>query len=256
VRDQVACQAPSVDGEMPAYASSLGHVPAAKWSFDESVTAVFDDMLARSIPQIEAMRESVVEIASRLVQQDTHIVDLGCALGEAMAPLVERFSKSNRFIGIEASAPMLKACCQRFKDWIDRGIVEVRADDLRNVYPVVNTSVTLCVLTLMFIPIEYRLRILSKAFDNTTSRGGLILVEKVLGADATMDALFTEFYYDRKRRMGYTKEEIDRKRLSLEGVLVPVTAGWNEQLLRGVGFQHVECFWRCLNFCGWLALKA
>ncbi|MGH3921557.1 MAG: hypothetical protein ACRDS1_01640 [Pseudonocardiaceae bacterium] len=42
----------------------------------------------------------------------------------------------------------------------------------------------------------------------------------------------------------YTQEEIDRKRLSLEGVLVPVTAKWNVEMLRAAGFQQVDCFWR------------
>ena len=55
---------------------------------------------------------------------------------------------------------------------------------------------------------------------------------------------------------GLYTEEIERKRLALEGVLVPMTAHWNEDLLRQAGFQQVECFWRYLNFAGWLAIKA
>ena len=82
-------------------ASSLGHMPAGAWRFDESVTAVFDDMLARSIPQLDAMRNSVFQVAARLVQPNTHVVDLGCALGAAMAPLIDRFAGHNRYVGIE-----------------------------------------------------------------------------------------------------------------------------------------------------------
>lgn len=54
---------------------------------------------------------------------------------------------------------------------------------------------------------------------------------------------------------GYTQEEIRRKRLALEGVLVPVTAKWNEELLHNAGFRQVDCFWRWMNFAGWIALK-
>ena len=53
----------------------------------------------------------------------------------------------------------------------------------------------------------------------------------------------------------YTQEEIDRKRLSLEGVLVPVTAAWNEDMLRREGFRNVDCFWRWMNFAAWVAVK-
>jgi tRNA (cmo5U34)-methyltransferase len=39
-------------------------------------------------------------------------------------------------------------------------------------------------------------------------------------------------YLQIKRENGYSDNQIDRKRLSLEGALVAVTACWNEELLR------------------------
>jgi tRNA (cmo5U34)-methyltransferase len=54
---------------------------------------------------------------------------------------------------------------------------------------------------------------------------------------------------------GYSQDEIERKRLSLEGALVPLTARFNEELLRGAGFDQVDCFWRWSNFAGWLAIR-
>jgi tRNA (cmo5U34)-methyltransferase len=235
--------------------SSLRHMPGDRWTFDESVTEVFDDMLARSIPHIEQMRTVVLEAASRFVQPGTDIVDLGCARGEAMAPLVERFGGENRFVGVEVSAPMLAACRERFSSLIESGEVDISDDDLRSCYPRVHASVTLCVLTLQFIPIEYRFRVLADAFKHTASGGAFLLVEKILGANARTNNMLVDCYYAYKRKMGYTQEEIDRKRLSLEGVLVPVTADWNEELLRGAGFHHVECIWRYLNFCAWIAVR-
>ena len=70
-----------------------------------------------------------------------------------------------------------------------------------------------------------------------------------------MDGVLTRAHGDLKRTNGYSQEEVNRKRLSLEGVLVPVTAHWNEDLLRRAGFRDVECIWRCLNFAAWLAIK-
>jgi hypothetical protein len=71
--------------------------------------------------------------------------------------------------------------------------------------------------------------------------------------------LWTRCSGRRERANGYGEEEgeeeIERKRLSLEGVLVPVAAEWNEDLLRRAGFDEVECFWRCLNFAGSVAIK-
>lgn len=53
----------------------------------------------------------------------------------------------------------------------------------------------------------------------------------------------------------YTEVQIKAKRKSLEGVLVPITAKWNEDLLHSVGFKHIDCYWRSLNFAGWIAIK-
>ena len=62
-------------------------------------------------------------------------------------------------------------------------------------------------------------------------------------------------YRMKKSNSGYSIDEIDRKSASLEGVLVPVTAKWNEDMLREAGFKSVDCFWRWMNFAGWIAIK-
>ncbi len=176
----------------PPLSSSLGHQPGTRWEFDASVTAVFDDVLARSIPQIQGMRETVAQAAMRFVQPGTDVVDLGCSLGTAMLPLVQRFGRANRFVGIEASAPMATECRKRFKGLIDEGIVDIRHADLREGYPDVNASLTLCILTLMFTPIEHRFRILTDAVEHTRPRGAFIIIEKVLGEDPQSNAVLTE----------------------------------------------------------------
>lgn len=236
--------------------NTVDHVtPGAKWEFNQEVTAAFDNMLERSIPQYRVMRAACFELACRYIRKETDVVDLGCSRGEALAPLVDRFAGRNRFIGVEVSQPMLQACRERFQPLITRGSVQIREIDLRTGYPDCSASVTLAVLTLQFVPIEYRQRVVARAFASTRKGGAVILVEKILGTTADLNDTMVHLYYDMKNRNGYTVEEIDRKRLSLEGVLVPVTASWNEDLLRSAGFRHVECFWRWMNFAGWVAIK-
>ena len=110
-------------------------------------------------------------------------------------------------------------------------------------------------LTVQFTPIEYRQRIIQQVHDALIPGGCFILVEKVLGATSGIDAMMVEEYWEMKGRKGYSKDEIKRKRLSLEGVLVPVTAHWNEELLKMAGFTDVDCFWRWMNFAGWVAVR-
>lgn len=236
--------------------TSLRHTPDGRWSFDDAVTRVFADMLRRSIPQYEVMRCAVFDVGSQFVVPDTRIVDLGCARGDSLMPFIEKYGDQNRYIGIDTSKPMLAAAANRLKAEIDAGLVDLSELDLRSAYPHGVASLTLSVLTLQFTPVEYRQRILRDVFNSTIPGGAFVLVEKVLGATADLSTLMVDLYHRYKAINGYGTEEIERKRLALEGVLVPVTAHWNEELLRAAGFQQVDCFWRWMNFGGWVAVKS
>ena len=223
------------------------------WKFDSQVTEVFDDMLKRSIPGFNVMREITTSIAAKFAISETYILDLGCSKGGAIANLVEVLDESYKFRGIEISEPMRLEAQERFKDSKSR--VEIIDMDLRINFPKDPTSVVLSVLTLQFIPIEYRQKIVKQVYDCLIPGGAFILVEKVLGSDAVINEILVKEYYDLKGKNGYTEEQINTKRRSLEGILVPVTAKWNEEILAKSGFQSVDSFWRNLNFVGWVAIK-
>lgn len=235
---------------MPSIKDNI--VPKESWEFDDTVTRVFDDMLARSIPQYEVMRQAVTDIAKPYVKQDSWIVDLGCSRGQALKPFVDCFGENNRYLGIEVSESMALAARKAFHG---NEQVVIRQDDLRIRFPQERASVILSVLTLQFIPIEYRQQIIQQVYDNLLPNGAFIIVEKVLGNTAKINNQMVNIYYALKGDNGYSPEQIERKRLSLEGILVPVTAKWNEELLYQSGFKQADCFWRWMNFAGWIAIK-
>lgn len=246
--------------------------PEGKWEFGPDVTAAFDDMLQRSIPNYTDMRDIVTRASGWLMDRDAFggrktplCVDLGCSRGAALAPLVDGWGARARFLGVDVSQPMLAAAEKRFAGMIEANVVSIQSRDLRAGYPLglglpagfpLNPTVTLLVLTLQFLPIEYRTRLLAEIHEQTIGGGGLILVEKVMGSTADADSLLLDIYHGLKRGNGYTQEAIDRKRLSLEGVLVPLQAAWNEDLLRKAGWATVETLWAWGNFRAWLAVKS
>lgn len=229
--------------------------PKDKWEFDKDVTECFDDMLQRSIPQYEIMRSCVTDLAAEYIQNKTEIIDLGASRGEAIEPLIRKFGAYNHYTLIEKSIPMFEACKKRFEGYINVNIVTVLNEDLRTYFPLRDTSVILSVLTLMFIPVNYRQKIIRKCYENLTEGGALIVVEKILGNSAELDDKMINIYHHKKQNSGYDKESILRKSLSLEGVLVPLTSKWNEMMLHEAGFKYVDCFWRWMNFSGWIAIK-
>lgn len=231
-------------------------MPDGKWEFNQEVTDCFGEMLERSIPAYADMRELVKRIGKRFVKRKTTIVDLGCSTGEAVQPFISAFGCQNQYKLYDVSEPMLEACREKFKGWINEGFLTVESFDIRNgLPPMLVTSLVLSVLTLQFTPIEYRQKIIQSVYDSLEPGGALILVEKVLGNDFALDSMMVDEYYRIKAENAYTQEQISAKRKSLEGVLVPITAHWNEQMLRDAGFRHIDCFWRYLNFAGWVAIK-
>ena len=225
-------------------------VPSGKWEFDANVAEVFDDMLSRSIPDYLGMRKLTTSLACKYAQPGTAIVDLGCSRGAALSPIMESLGDANSYVGVEVSEPMRKAAIETIGDRAT--IIDI---DLRSGYPQHLSSVTLSVLTIQFTPIEYRQRIIQDVYDHLIPGGAFLLVEKILGDDYSLDTTFIETYYEMKGENGYTPEQINTKRQSLEGVLVPVTAAWNVDLLNRAGFSHVDCYWRNLNFAAWVAVR-
>jgi tRNA (cmo5U34)-methyltransferase len=232
-----------------------GHAPE-RWEFNQEVTDVFDDMLDRSIPQYETMREAVCNVASAFATPGSAVIDLGCSTGTALATLRAKLGDGSvSYVGLETSAPMISQAEHRFAGAED---VEIVRWDLRGGVPTIALappSVVLSVLTLMFVPVNYRSRILRDVALQLHAGGALVLVEKVIGESTEIDDVLTANYHQKKFQSGYTPDEIERKRLSLEGVLVPLTASWNVQMLLSAGFRSIENFWSWMNFRGWVAVR-
>lgn len=226
---------------------------AGKWRFDGEVADAFDEMLGRSVPDYVGMRRVVTELARRFARPGSRIVDLGCSRGEAIADLVDSLSDRDlRFVGCEVSAPMRDAAIRRFEGRENVEIVDV---DLCRAYPSgPPASVVLAVLVAQFVPIEHRHRMFRNVRQSIEPTGAFLLVEKVIGASSEIDDVLVDVHHADKRRAGYSDEEVRRKRLALRGVMVPLTAEWNESMLRSAGFRSVECVWRRLNFAAWIAL--
>ena len=231
------------------------------WQFDEAVTESFDDMLSRSIPQYDVMRAAVNDLSMSVLgrregSSRPFIIDLGTSRGRAVEEIVRRCEGAADFLLCEISEPMLKAARELYADRIDSGEVRVEKRDLRTEFPSGRpASLVLSVLTLQFVPINYRQHIVQQIHDTLEPGGAFIIVEKVLGDGPVNDDFMVDLYHARKHAAGYSYDSIDRKRQALEGVLVPITARHNVDLFERAGFRFVDCFWRWMNFGAWIALK-
>jgi len=236
--------------------SSIGHRPGKSWEFDEAVVEVFDDMLERSIPSYWEMRGLVGGIAARFIERGGVLLDLGASLGgvyESVAQACGQWPSGAKYIGLESSAAMVKEAEGRIR--VKDGYIQEWDLALDGLPDDVRANVVTCVLTLQFIAMEHRVGLLKSMNDALAIGGALLLVEKIVPMSSSVGEMMDEEYIAYKHANGYSLEEIEAKRIALQGVLVPATAIWNEEQLTAAGFRGIECFWRWHNFAGWIALK-
>ena len=230
-------------------------IPGKEWSFNEDVANVFDDMLGRSIPGYENMRDTVIRMISPIVTNGGHILDLGCSHGEMIAKLIKDLGSSMyvNYVGIDSSTAMVSKARTRFAD--DERVTIVHGNIADAEMQRLRYDSILSILTLQFIPIEHRQDILKQVHDALTPNGCFILVEKVLGESAGGQDHLVSVYHQMKKDNGYSEEQVEAKRLSLQNVLVPVRASENIRMLKSAGFSVVQPFWQNLNFVGIYASK-
>lgn len=226
-----------------------------KWEFNVNVSNCFSDMIKRCIPDYDTMRNLTFNIGKKFVKEDTAIIDIGCSNGLSVLPFVSEFGDKNKYYLYDTSDSMLEKCRSRYAKEIEKGIVHTSNADISETITEKDASLIISIFTLQFVPTEKRQRALKNIYDSLQKGGALIIAEKVLGGYHDVNALLVEEYYQHKRLNGYTELQIETKEKSLSGILQPLTAKWNEELLKAVGFEKVECFWRCLNFTAWVAIK-
>ena len=227
----------------------------ADFAFGKQTAAVFDDMLERSVPFYDELQRMTGEIAADFALPGTQLYDLGCSTGTTLLMLDAVVPKGVRFIGVDASAEMLKRARRKLRAHRPAHAVELICQDLNRGVRMRNASVAIMTLTLQFIRPLYRQRLIRSVAAGMHPQGCFLLIEKVLPNVSALNRPFIKYYYAFKQRHGYSELEIAQKREALENVLIPYRLEENIELLRANGFSRCEVFFKWYNFCGLLAFK-
>ncbi|MGH8627518.1 MAG: carboxy-S-adenosyl-L-methionine synthase CmoA [Gammaproteobacteria bacterium] len=226
--------------------------PVADFEFDEAVASVFDDMLNRSVPFYQEIQRMIAEMATDFATEGSNIYDLGCSTGNTLLSLGSAVGKTVKLIGVDYSEDMLKRCRHNLADHGFEHAHELICTDLNQGMHIEGASM---VMTMQFIRPLYRDTLTRSILQGLNDNGCLILVEKVLGEHSIFNRQFINYYYDLKKRYGYSELEIAQKREALENVLVPYRLMENREMLLRAGFRCCDVFFKWYNFCGMVALK-
>lgn len=225
------------------------------FNFGKETTAVFDDMLSRSIPFYEEIQRMIREMAATFAVPGTNIYDLGCSTCNTFIGMNGSMPPDLNYIGLDSSQDMLDKAREKLISVGFNKNFELILCDLNKPIPIKNASVVILNLTLQFIRPLHRERMIQNIVQGMNEGGCLLLVEKVLSPNSTINRLFIKYYYDFKKKNGYSELEIAQKREALENVLIPYHFEENRELLLNNGFKSCDSFFRWYNFCGFLAIK-
>ena len=249
---------PSVTANGSQPVDTIFAEPAARpndFKFDSRTAKVFDDMVNRSVPFYDEIQRMTTELAADFAVPGTNLYDLGCATGTSLLALEPVVDPAVRFIGIDNSQEMLDKAKQKLDAQPTSRERQLVCLDLHEDLSLQNASVVILTLTLQFVRPLHRERVVKAICDGLNPQGALILVEKLTEGDTLFNRLFIKYYYDMKRRHGYSDMEISNKREALENVLIPYRLEENEHLLRASGFSKCQTWFRWYNFCGMIAVK-
>ena len=225
------------------------------FDFGEDTAMVFDNMLDRSVPFYAETQRMIGEMAADFAVPGSNLYDIGCSTCNTFIQIDSLVPEGVKFIGTDSSEAMLAKAEEKLAGCEMNHPVELVCSDLNKSVNVENASVVLMNLVLQFVRPLQRTRVVQEIASGINKGGCLILVEKVLSPDSTVNRLFIKYYYEMKKRNGYSEMEIAQKREALENVLIPYHYVENRDLLMECGFRHCEMFFRWYNFCGMIAIK-
>lgn len=228
----------------------------ADFVFDDKVTAVFADMINRSVPGYALIVKMISVLAEKYAQDNTQLYDLGCSLGAVTFLLQQLKLKNTKIISVDNSPAMIKRCEESLAiHKKEQSLpVELRCEDIQQTQ-LENASVVVLNFTLQFIAPAQRDAIIKKIYDALVPDGILIISEKVMFTDDEKNDLFIELYHQFKKANGYSDLEISRKRSALENILIPETIEQHRDRITSAGFSFFEPWFQCFNFTSMFAVK-
>lgn len=231
------------------------------FQFDDQVAAVFDDMIARSVPgylQILSLLPTLTRHVTQCVDQPTpNFYDLGCSTGAGLLAMAEGLGNTPaKLCGIDNAPSMIEKAGLMTQSILQKPnlSLELHCADI-NQQTLSDAAMVLMNFTLQFIPLEQRDALVKKVFTSLHSGGLFVLSEKLQSDDQKVDHLLTNIHHQYKFDQGYSELEISRKRDAIENVLIPETLHNHEQRLRSAGFKTVTPWIRNLQFVSIIAVK-
>ena len=225
---------------------------AKQFEFDHAVASVFDDMLSRSVPFYDEVRQLIISLILSREEEGMQVLDLGSSTAKLLLELHSKMQTNMQLRGIDNSQAMLDRARQKTAAFGADITLEL-ADML--IYPYQDQDIIIANYTLQFIRPIQRIELVKRLYEGLNSGGIFIFSEKVIFDNAQLDKEMINIYYQYKKSQGYSAYEIAQKREALENVLVPFSIRENIQMCKEAGFHKIDTLFQWANFTTFVAQK-
>lgn len=223
------------------------------FSFTKDVCEVFDDMVVRSVPGYENIQEIILLLYTKFSKNNTFI-DVGCSTGTTMHKILNE-GFVNHCYGVDLSLDMLEKAKDKCASNLSRitfGSHNFLSDGEWRCIENLRPDFIILNLVLQFIRPVDREKFLRNIQSSCEPKPTLVVFEKIIFPNTFINDIYIDAYLQWKEKNGYSKIEIDNKRIALENKLIPNFDNENINLFRNVGFKNIECCFSFLNFRGYL----
>lgn len=195
-----------------------------RFVFDEEVTAVFDDMAVRSIPNFLKAHESHSRMLRRWMIPGVSILDVGASRGAFLRQLRNDYQDAwydgnTRIDAIDNSEAMCKELRQDFPE-INVNCTDISAPEFLN-HRQPRYDIVCLNYVLQFIPPQLQVPVMLRLFSMVEAGGVFILGHKSKHHGMSGD-LCSEEYIHFRMQNGYSAEEIAAKTEALKGSMFPM----------------------------------
>lgn len=226
------------------------------WSFNKTITEVFDNMIRRSIPSYDTMLYIICLLSKIFIKSKTVIYDLGCSIGTLSYYICKniKIEKGYKIIAVDKSKSMINFCRKKLFFYNKNNLVEIIEDDACNIN-IKNASIVILNFTLQFIEQKNKFFLLKKIYQGINPGGLLIISEKVSFSDIKINKLFINAHHNFKQLNGYSLIEIEQKKKILEHIIEIDNIEDHKKRLKKIGFTNIEICFQHFNFALIIAIK-
>jgi tRNA (cmo5U34)-methyltransferase len=211
------------------------------WTFEtQEIANTFDNHVREQLPWYDMVAESVSYIIKNYLSENDTVVDIGASTGNMIDKIIPLVQERSCYItAIEKSETMFEKLKNKYANESCIELVDADVMDIQ----LPKAKVYVLFLTLMFIPVQQRVKLIQTIKNKCEKGGVIIIVDKVCNHLGYFSTVLKRLTMHFKLLQGAKPEDVLIKEMSLAGIQIPIDISL---------LDDAKEFFRMGEFAGWV----